>query len=494
MKNQSITSCSSRPRRLRLASLALFACGTLLASGAALARETPAASKPNVLFIASDDLSTRLGCYGNALVRSPNVDRLARRGVRFERAYCQFPLCSPSRTSILTGMRPDTTGVRDLSVHFREDHPKVVTLPQLFRNHGYYTARVNKIYHYNVPDGIGTAGLDDAPSWDEIGITNGRDRREENKISTFRPGSGYGGTVSWLAADGADVEQTDGLGARTAISLLERIKSRPFFLAVGFFRPHTPYVAPKPYFGLYPLEKMPYVEHPELGRIGVPRPALASTPADQKISEAMQREAIQGYYASISFMDAQLGKVLDALDRLGLADNTIIVFWSDHGYHLGEHGLWQKQSLFEEAAQVPLIIAAPGKKGNGRSTRGLAELVDVYPTLADLCGLPKPAHLEGDTLAPLLDDPDAPGQPAAWTQQRRGTKKSGFFLGRSVRTDQFRYTEWDDGRRGVQLYDETADPRELRNLADDPAHADAVAALKKLLASEKTARRAPAER
>jgi uncharacterized sulfatase len=452
----------------------------LIVFGLALILAVPAAAqppaKPNVLFIVSDDLCNHLGCYGDTLVRSPNIDRLASQGVRFDRAYCQFPLCNPSRASFLTGLRPAHTGVRENQTYFRKNQPDAVTLPQTFKKAGYFVARVGKLYHYGVPTQIGTDGLDDKPSWDMVVNPKGRDKAEESKIFSLKPGQ-YGATLSWMAQDGADDEQTDGIGATEAIKLLEAHKGGPFFLAVGFYRPHTPYVAPKKYFGLYPLDRVPVEQVPANHKENVPVPAFASGHKEQDVmTDHQRREARQAYHAATSFMDSQVGRLLDALDRLGLAKNTIVVFLSDHGYHLGEHGLWQKMSIFEQSARVPLLIYDPRSKGNGQACGRTVELVDLHPTLADLCGLTAPAKLDGLSLRPLLENPRADwSKPALTEVQRSG------FLGRAVRTERWRYIEWDGGAKGRQLYDHQSDPGEYTNLANDPKYAATVEELRLLL-------------
>ncbi|MSU48398.1 MAG: iduronate-2-sulfatase [Opitutus sp.] len=465
----------------------------------ATAPAAPITPKFNVLFLIADDLNCDLGCYGVPEMKTPNIDRLARRGVKFESAYCQFPLCSPSRSSFLTGRRPNVTGVHlnpsagrtPVSPHFREKIPDTITLPQLFKRHGIFAARVGKLYHYGVPADIGTSSLDDYYSWDQVVNPRGRDREEHEKIFSIAPNvtapgasSQFGGTLSWLADDeGEDPDHTDGVGATEAIKLLERFKreSRPFFLAVGFYRPHTPYVSPKHYFDLYPTNKITLPALSADDRARPIAPAWASSqPAQDKLTDDVRRQAIQAYHAATSFMDAQLGRVVDTLDRLGLAQTTVIVFTSDHGYHLGDHGLWQKQSLFERSTRVPLIIAAPGAKGNGRATTSIAEMVDLYPTLAALTGLPAPDYLDGTSLRPILDDPSASVKKAAFSQVRRGTNGDGY----SVRSGPWRYTEWIDAAgklTATQLFDEVADPRETRNLASNPAHATTVKELAALL-------------
>jgi uncharacterized sulfatase len=449
--------------------------------------------KMNVLFIVSDDLTNNaLGCYGSSLGRSPHIDRLAARGVRFDRAYCQFPLCNPSRASFMTGLRPDHTRVHDNVVHFRQNIPDVQTMPQTFRKAGYFVARVGKIYHYGVPAQIGTDGLDDSASWEKVINPRGRDKDDEDNdlIFTLNPkakGSArYGGTLSWYASDGTDEEQTDGKIATEIIRLLEANKDRPFFLACGFFRPHTPFVAPKKYFALFPTDKFTLPVVPADLRMVHPAPAFASA---QKVQDAMtdgqRREALQAYFAATAFMDAQVGRVLDALERLQLHKKTIVVFLSDHGYHLGEHGLWQKMSLFENSARVPLIIYDPRAKGNGKACPRTVELTDLHATLADLAGLSAP-KTDGHSLRPLLDDPTATWDRPALTQVTRGTKDQRFF-GYSIRTERYRYTEWDHGKRGVQLLDYEKDPSESKNFASDPAYGDILRQMQTLLRQQQGA-------
>ncbi|MEN9575827.1 MAG: hypothetical protein RL514_3682 [Verrucomicrobiota bacterium] len=458
----------------RLAALALCLVAAVLPTAA-----IPAAAKPNVLFIAVDDMSNSLGCYGHPLVKSPHIDRLAKSGVRFDRAYCQFPLCSPSRSSLMTGLRPDVTRVFDLQYHFRTHLPDVVTLPQMFSNNGYFAARVGKIYHYGNPGQIGTPGLDDPQSWQVALNPRGRDKDEEDKLTNHTPKRGLGSSLSFMKAEGTDEEQTDGKVATEVIKLLEANKEKPFFIAAGFYRPHCPYIAPKKYFDLYPLDKitMPQGSFPEA--LAAPKPSLASvTPWPWfGTTEQQSREAKQAYYATISFVDAQVGRLLDALDRLKLAQNTIVVFWSDHGYHEGEHGLWMKQSLWEGSARAPLLIHAPGAKGNGGVSGRTVEFVDLYPTLADLAGLTPPKTLTGASLKPLLENPNAPWTKPAFTQTWRGN-----YPGHSVRTERWRYTEWDGGKQGAQLHDMQADPQELHDFAADPKHAGTVKELKALIA------------
>jgi len=431
------------------------------------------AEKPNVLFIAVDDLANALGCYGVAVAKTPHMDRLAASGVRFDRAYNQIPLCNPSRASVLTGRRPDATQVYDLDRHFREALPDVVTLPQLFRQNGWFTARVGKIYHYDVPKGIGTDGLDDKPSWQLVVNPKGRDVADEALITNPTPQKAISAALSWLAADGTDEEQTDGMIATEAIQLIEQHRGEPFFLGVGFFRPHTPFVAPKKYFDMHPLESIRLPEAPANDREDIPVPAFAHnnpTP-NYGLDELTCRKSLQAYRACVSFVDAQVGRLLDALEQLKLTENTIVVLWSDHGYHLGEHlGVWQKRTLFEEGTRAPLIIRAPSLQGNGRTCFRIVEFVDIYPTLADLASLTPKSKLDGQSLRRLLDDPSCAWDGFAVTQILRPAddRLPSQVMGRTIRTQRWRYTEWNEGADGLELYDHKWDPQEWHNRVIQP--------------------------
>jgi len=475
----------------------LLACGTvscvaIVFSSAGMARADEAPPpRMNVLFIVSDDLNNSLGCYGDSLARSPHIDRLANSGVRFDLAYCQYPLCNPTRASLMTGLRPDTTGVYDNSVRFRRNVPNVVTLSQMFQRNGYFAARVGKIYHYGVPKEIGTSGLDDPPSWQQVVNPRGRDKDDEDKVINYLPDRNIGASLAWMVADGTDDEQTDGKGATEVIRLLEENRDKPFFIAAGFYRPHTPCVAPRPYFDLYPLEKVLLPREPEEHLAGIPVVAFNVKSPNYGLPSDSLRKFTRAYRSAVSFMDAQVGRLLDALDRLGLSDRTVVVLFGDHGWMLGEHGQWQKSVLFEQAARVPLIIRVPGVRGNGKACTRPVELVDLYPTLADVCGLEPPAGLEGRSLKPLLEGPKAAWDKPAYTQvARRVSKKQ--MMGRSVRTERWRYTEWDEGRAGSELYDHEKDPHEWRNLAKDEGHAATVAKMRQLLRSAPGPTSAPA--
>ena len=433
--------------------------------------------RPNVLLIMADDLNNDLGTYGHPLVKTPNIDRLAARGFRFDRAYNQFPLCSPSRVSLLTGLRPDTTRIHDLQTDFRKILPDVVTLPQMFRRNGYVAARVGKIYHYGNPGQIGTSGLDDPASWEIFVNPRGIDKDEEGQLTNFTPTRGLGSALAYYASPAADNEHTDGKVAAETIALIEKNKDRPFFIGAGFYRPHCPYIAPRTYFDRYPLDRIPA---PPSVPSGAPPAAWFTTPPNWGISEQAQRESIRAYYASISFLDANVGRLLDALERLRLTNNTVVVFLSDHGYQLGEHGQWMKQTLFERSARAPLIVAGPGIPSKGRATKRIVEFLDLYPTLAELTGLDPPQGLHGRSLVPLIKNPTATWDHPALTQVRRGPADSAY-MGYSIRTEQWRYTEWDGGKRGTELYNEVDDPQESKNLAGDAKFEKTVAHMRRLL-------------
>ncbi len=444
--------------------------------------------RPNVLFLISDDLNNLLGCYGDKIARTPNIDRLASRGVLFQKAYCAFPLCGPSRNSILTGLYPNSTGILTNGLVFRQTIPNQQSMPQAFRVSGYFAGRIGKLFHFNVPNSIGTNGHDDPGSWELELNPAGVDRVEEHpKIFTLTPGS-FGGSLSWYASPKPDEFHTDRLMAEDAEWVLERCakkQDRPFFLAVGFFRPHTPYVSPSKYFDMFPEKEMPVVTGVREDQKDIPPAGLGSAKKEQdQMTDDLRRQARQAYYASITFMDAQVGRVVDALDRLGLAENTIIVFTSDHGYHMGEHGLWQKMSLFEESARVPMLIVAPGVGKKGSVADAPVSQIDLFPTLAELCGVKQPANLQGQSLVPMLKNPTEQGRGWALTQvtrngaalrkpgeeavKKKAAARENQVFGFSLRTARWRYTEWAEGKLGRELYDHESDPKELTNLAERP--------------------------
>ncbi len=427
-------------------------------------QQTTAPKRPNVLFIAIDDLRNDLGCYGDPLVQSPAIDRLAAQGVRFEKAYCQYPLCNPSRASVLTGLRPDHTGANrneiNNSFHFRSKIPNAVTLPQLFQQHGYRVGRVGKLYHYGVPREIGfESALDDRQSWQFALYPRGEEKNEEDQLISYTPEKSSGWALSWQESQYDALEHTDGKVATESIRLLRELKDQPFFLAVGFYRPHVPSTAPLPFFAPYPIEG---IEVPEITQAHLSQIPEAAFNKRLWVDHSPKSLAWfkRAYYATVTYVDSQIGRLLDAVDELGLADNTIVVLWSDHGWMLGEHRQWEKRVLFEQSLRVPLIIRAPNLPGNGRPSQRVVELVDLYPTLADLAGLPVPENLDGKSLRPLLENPTAAWQDRAYSQVGRGD-----LVGRSVRTPRWRYTEWDHGKAGAELYDYDSDPEELNNLA-----------------------------
>ena len=441
---------------------------TLLSSSDALA-------KPNVLLIIVDDLRPELNCYGVGAVKSPNLDRLAAQGMKFELAYCQYPVCNPSRASMLTGLRPDATGVLDNTTPFRSKLADVVTLPQHFRRNGYFSAGLGKVFHRGGSLADVRHEMDDPRSYDELKYFQPSptgDKGEGRNVT--------GGKIDWcrwLAAEGTDEDQPDGQIAAHAIRLIQRHKDGPFFIAAGFHKPHDPFVAPRKYFELYPLDSLKlYADPPDATRLLPQSISGKWHELFKQFTEQDKREIQRAYYAGTSFVDAQIGKLLDALDRLDLAKNTIVIMLGDHGYHLGERQWWNKNTLFEFSCRVPLIVRVPAATNAGQACRRPVELVDLYPTLLDYCQLDSPHKLAGHSLRTLLENPDAKWDKPARTQVQRGR-----IAGRSVRTERWRYIEWDQGREGAELYDQEKDPGDYHNLADQPQFKDVIAQLKPLL-------------
>lgn len=433
-----------------------------------------AGEKPNVLFIAVDDLRPELGCFAAPVVKTPNIDRLAKSGMVFNRAYCQQAVCSPSRSSLLTGARPDTTRVWDLSTHFRKAMPDVVTLPQFFKVNGYVTQSIGKIFHH---------GIDDTASWSVPSTfpkaPHGAERAPVDPSA--EAGASKRGPA-FRATAGDDNSLHDGELADMAVAALPLLKKSPsrFFLAVGFIRPHLPFISPQKYWDLYdpqaiPLAPNPFPSHGAPSYAIVPGGELRSyggVPVGRQLPDDYARQLKHGYLAAVSYVDAQIGRVIDALEREGLRENTIIVLWGDHGWKLGEHGAWAKHSNVENDTRVPLLICAPGMASNGKRSDALVELVDVYPTLADLAGLPLPNHLEGTSLKPLLEGRQIEWKSAAFSQYPRKVGKQNL-MGYSMRTDRYRLTRWvnrDDHTKvaSVELYDHSKDPLENENIAEDP--------------------------
>lgn len=432
----------------------------------------PAATpKYNVLFLMSDDLRPDLGCYGNGLMHTPNLDKFAKGALRFDRAYVQYPLCNPSRASLLTGRYPTTTGVLDNTTWFGAAHPEWASLPRYFKDNGYVSLRSGKIFH---------GGIDDHEAWTE----GGEKRRFEGAINTKRKGQVAANSDRIVVLEGEGESHNDYKAATRAIEYLEKYRDKPFFLACGFTKPHSPPTAPKKFFDLYDVSRVPlppdFAAKPA-APTGFPEISIPKRSSDlfidREASRDEAREVIRAYWAATSFMDAQAGRVLEALDRMKLREKTIILFWGDHGYHLGEKGKWAKHnSLFEIGTRVPLMIYVPDGKGNGKVCVRPVETVDIYPTLIELCGLPPLKGLEGQSLVPLLKNPEARWEYAAFT-----VTKTGKNLGKAVRTERWRYAEWDGGREGAMLFDCQNDPHELKNLAADPKHAKIVAEMKVLL-------------
>lgn len=419
----------------------------------------------NVLFIVVDDLRPDLGCYGHSLAHTPHIDRLASRGVAFSNAYTNCALCNPGRASLFSGLRPDTTGVKTLKEKLRHRLPHMVTLPQALRQRGYYSARAGKVFHMGVPDTIamGGSGNDDIYAWDEFVNCPGKELNTQgyyyNATPYDRVTAGPGGAVSWLRAVKGDNEQHDYNVATQIADRIRRTHDKPFFLAAGFIRPHVPFVAPRRFFDLYDPDAIDMPNRP--------REATPLLPCVERrfgagfgIGPADHRKAVAAYLACVSFLDEQVGRVLQALDSTGLTDETLIVFTADHGYQLGEHDLWFKNFLYRESTRIPLIIADPRRRSSyGKVAEALVENVDVYPTVMELLGMPMPHHAEGVSLVPVMEGAVDEVRRAVFAQCH------GNVEGRSIRTHEWVYSEWNGGREGRELFDLHSDPGEYVNLA-----------------------------
>ena len=440
-------------------------------------------SKPNVLFIMSDDLNTALSGFGHPQCKTPELDKLASRGMRFENMHCQYPVCGASRASLMSGLYPYTNGTLGNSGTLRGNMPDVVTMSQMFRNNGYRVGRVSKIYHMGIPPEIiaGTATRDDPHSWDEVVNIKAPEQHAPGVSTHWSPKDKGSQTFEGVEAEGDDLVHADGLAAEAAIKFLNKHHEKSFFLAVGFVRPHVPLVAPKKYFELYDLKAMKAPVVPANDLEDVPKFIRGyKANGGYGVTPELHKGLLQAYYASISYMDAQAGKVIRALEKLGHLDDTIIVFSSDHGYLLGEHHKFQKQHLFEESTRVPFILSVPWMRDtHGNRTKKITELVDLYPTLAELAGLAPPSELQGQSLVSILDEPAS----RSWKKDMAFTiSRSG---GESIRTHDWRYTHWGYGEKGQELYDLKKDPGEFTNLADDPNYSASMKKLKKQLLSKR---------
>jgi iduronate 2-sulfatase len=486
-----------------VAALLCIAANEIIAADTAKARF-------NVLFIAVDDLRPELGCYGYSQIKSPNIDDLSKHGTQFNRAYCQFALCNPSRSSLLTGRRPESIQVYDLETFVRTHAPNVVTLPQLFKNNGYEARSIGKIFHvtngnheddvswssrpWQSPKSAKPAAKNKQTDVDANGKAVAKpDRTKSGKRKVgAEPFEPRANVLPYESPDVADNQLLDGQIAEKAVSVMNEVKDKPFFLAVGFHKPHMPWIAPKKYYDMYQDSDIHLAAFQELP---AGAPAFASNdagefrsykgiPKEGPIPDAKQRDAIHSYFACISYTDAQIGKVMSELDRLGLRKNTVVILWGDHGYQLGEHGTWNKRTNWEVAARVPLIISIPGQQRVGEKTDALVELLDMYPTLAELCHLNAPKDLEGKSFVPLVEHPNAEWKAAAFTTYHKPLPEMGTGFGRAMRTDRYRFVEWSgpkSKKRVYELYDERSDPLEKTNIADRPENADLVAKLERQL-------------
>ncbi|MFO7670154.1 MAG: sulfatase [Bacteroidales bacterium] len=422
----------------------------------------------NVLFIVIDDLNNTLACFGHDKVLTPNIDKLASQGIKFNQAYCNYAVCNPSRSSFLTGLRPETIGVLDNRIALNSVLGGKVTLPQLFRKNGYYTMSIGKIFH-------GDSQHNDPLAWDEeykfrateLGKT-GEGRNMTDGVLKW---------CNWLSAEGTDEDQEDGQTARKAVEFIKSKHEKPFFLAVGFAKPHDPFHAPKKYYDLYPIEDCNPPVLPDGWAPSFPHSLPEETEVFNKFSENDKREFLRSYYACTSFMDAQVGKVIDALEESGMMDHTLIVFLGDHGYHLGEHNWWNKVTVYQKGHQAPMIMIDPEAEPKGRETEAMIEFVDLYPTLAALCNLDSvPEDLQGKSFANILDHPEAD-----FRSEVNAIINRGEMIGRTVKNSKWRYIEWADGEKGVELYDQVNDPGEYHDLAGDPEYKEVLVEMRQLI-------------
>ncbi len=436
------------------------------------------AAPVNVLLIMADDLRDTVGCYGHPLAKTPHLDRLAARGTRFSRAFAQYPVCNPSRTSLLLGQRCEQTGIVGNQQFFRATLPDMITFPQLLRNNGWTARSYGKILHAaNTGENVRRDWLDEGKSWDhaEILPASSPHRRGDFRNLT-------GGKLGWCEigmVDGPDDDQPDARTAAAAARAVEELHAagKPWLVAAGFHRPHDPFHAPRKFFELYPKDSLPLHRDPAGLSAAAPLAIPGGWLADfAKFSDDDRRSFLQAYLAGVSYMDHQVGRLLDTLDRLKLWDTTVVIFLGDHGYHLGERGWWNKNTLFDRSCRAPLLVAAPGGKA-GQVFAGPVEFVDLYPTVADYCGVTAPHTLAGSTLRPLLADASRPHKEAAFTLVTRGANR----FGQSVCTTRWRLTQWSDG--ALELYDHAADPEETRDLSRRAEHTDTITELKARLQS-----------
>ncbi|MCP4783676.1 MAG: sulfatase [Fuerstiella sp.] len=456
---------------------ALVAVAALIARGGVVTAGDSGDRRPmNVLFLAVDDLRPQLGCYGQTQMITPNIDALAAQGMLFHRAYCQSAICGPSRASLLTGLRPDTSGIIRNRPSVSQAVPDILTLPRQFKSHGYHTVSIGKIYH-----GPG----DDKGGWSERPVRpRGGYNLPANQAIMVAYARGLaegkdpprGPVVE--AADVPDEGYSDGVVANLAIEALRKIKDKPFFLATGFSKPHMPFACPRKYWDMYPEESIRLADNPLLPD-GAPEiapynwdemRAYNDIDDDGSLTDEKRRQLIRGYCACVSYADAQVGKVVAELDRLDLRENTIVILWGDHGWHLGENGQWGKHTNYEQATRAPLILSVPGMKNVGQSTDALVEFVDIYPTLSELCNQPLPDHLEGRSFSALLEDPNLAWKTAAFSQVLRWDRGMGY----TMRTEKYRYARWQDPRGNIvghEIYDHVDDPQENTNLANRPESA-----------------------